>query len=537
MNTSVAREAITARNANRLLWAGSVGIFAAGAGFAIRGGILHDWGAEFGFNATQLGAISGAGFSGFCFGIIAGGLVCDRIGYGNLVALAFALHVLSACVTFVASGPSAYVGLYWGMLIFGYANGTLESVANPLVATLFPVNRAHFLNVLHASWPASLAVGGIIGWVLDDRLHLDWRLQLSIYLFPTVLYGLLFFRQPMPKSDAYRQGLRLGEMLKDIGLLGALVVCGLFVLFLRDALNLPGCLANTLGALALVAVGLATRWALGSVLLLVLLTTQALVSAVELGTDGWIQNITGNLLTSEQGKFLFVATSVTMFALRFCVNPIERYLKLSPIGLLVGCALMACLGLSLTSTITTIEGGLAALLVYASGKSLFWPTMLAIVSDRFPRAGAIAIAMVGGIGFMSAGLIGAPGLGYAKDRFAGEALHQAGTSVFEAYRSDAASRFLFFEPAYGFNGRKLADVQAIFSQAKAKSSQSGRVDRQDALIRLTEPQLAVYQASITGDRKTLRIDALIPAVMAVIYVLLLMYFKLIGGYRPAPIQS
>jgi len=28
---------------------------------------------------------------------------------------------------------------------------------------------------------------------------------------------------------------------------------------------------------------------------------------------------------------------------------------------------------------------------------------------------------MGGIGMMSAGLIGAPGLGYAKDRFAGEA--------------------------------------------------------------------------------------------------------------------
>jgi hypothetical protein len=33
-------------NARRLLWAGSMGIFAAGSGLAIRGGILHDWGAE-----------------------------------------------------------------------------------------------------------------------------------------------------------------------------------------------------------------------------------------------------------------------------------------------------------------------------------------------------------------------------------------------------------------------------------------------------------------------------------------------------------
>jgi MFS family permease len=144
-------------NAKRLLWAGSMGIFAAGAGLAIRGGILHNWGAEFGFNAAQLGAISGAGFSGFCFGIIVGGLLCDKIGYGKLVALAFALHILSAVVTFTAGGHGAYNGLYWGMLIFAYANGTLESVANPLIATLFPHNRAHFLNILHASWPAASA--------------------------------------------------------------------------------------------------------------------------------------------------------------------------------------------------------------------------------------------------------------------------------------------------------------------------------------------------------------------------------------------
>ena len=49
--------------------------------------------------------------------------------------------------------------LYWGMFIFAFANGTLEAVANPLVATLFPNNRTHYLNILHASWPAGLVIG------------------------------------------------------------------------------------------------------------------------------------------------------------------------------------------------------------------------------------------------------------------------------------------------------------------------------------------------------------------------------------------
>jgi MFS family permease len=117
-----------APNASRLLWAGFMAILAAGVGFAIRGGIFDNWGAEYGFTAAQLGAIGGAGFSGFCFGIIIGGVICDKIGYGKLVILAFALHVLSAFVTFTANGATAYQSLYWGMFLFAYANGTLEAV-------------------------------------------------------------------------------------------------------------------------------------------------------------------------------------------------------------------------------------------------------------------------------------------------------------------------------------------------------------------------------------------------------------------------
>ena len=80
-------------NRMRLLWAGFMAILAAGVGFAIRGGILANWGHEYGFTAGQLGTIGGAGLTGFCFGIIIGGVVADKIGYGKLVITAFVLHV------------------------------------------------------------------------------------------------------------------------------------------------------------------------------------------------------------------------------------------------------------------------------------------------------------------------------------------------------------------------------------------------------------------------------------------------------------
>ena len=90
-------------NEKRLLWAGFTAILAAGVGFAIRGGIFDNWGTEYGFTGGQLGAIGGAGFTGFCFGIVIGGVVADKLGYGKLVIAAFALHMLSAFVTFAAS--------------------------------------------------------------------------------------------------------------------------------------------------------------------------------------------------------------------------------------------------------------------------------------------------------------------------------------------------------------------------------------------------------------------------------------------------
>src|SRR5204863_4341077 len=123
----------------------------------------------------------------------------------------------------------------------------------------------------------------------------------------------------------------------------------LLALFCQSALDLsPGVGYGIAGAL-LIVVAVMTKFSLGSVLLFVLFITHALVGAVELGTDGWIQNITGNLFSSEQGKYLFMWTSAIMFSLRFCADFIEKKLKISPIGLLLICAITACVGLRLAS--------------------------------------------------------------------------------------------------------------------------------------------------------------------------------------------
>ena len=519
-----------APNAKRLLFAGFLAILAAGIGFGIRGGILANWAADFGFTGAQLGAIGGAGFTGFCFGIIIGGVVVDKIGYGKLVVAAFLFHVLSAFITFAATKgqaqETAYMFLYLGTFVFALANGTLEAVANPLVSTLFPNNRTHYLNILHASWPAGLVVGGLVGWILGDGMQVSWKIQLGLFLVPTVLYGFAFFGQQFPKSEASAKGLSVGQMLKDVGILGALVACGLIGLFFKDQLggilffftNSPffgsdswSYLAWAVALVLLLVVALKTSFSVGAVLLFVLFATHALVGAVELGTDGWIQNITGNILTPAEGKILFVFTSLLMFSLRFCAHFIEKSLKLSPIGLLFICAVLAVIGLRMVSGIETFVGALAALAVYALGKTFFWPTMLAVVGDRFPRTGAIAMSIMGGIGMMSAGLLGGPGLGYAKDRFTTEHLTATAPAIYEQYKAATLSSFLNFDKVTGLDGSKLSAAQT----AKTK----------------TPDQKAVADASIIGDRKTLKADSFIPATMAVIYLLLFFYFKAIGGYK------
>ena len=517
-----------APNANRLLWAGFTAILAAGIGFGVRGGIFGTWAADFGFTGTQLGLIGGAGFTSFCFGIMIGGVLVDKFGYGKLVFAAFALHVISAFITFGAmpgqTQEVAYQFLFWGMFAFGAANGVLEAVSNPLVATLFPNNRNHYLNILHASWPLGMVLGGLVVY-LGNKFGWSWKVQLSFYLIPTIVYGAMFFAQKYPKSEATEKGLKFGEMLKDVGLLGGAVVSFMLYLFFKGLLTpffdnpiIGTLLASLIAVAVLGSIAVLTGFAIGHWMLALLFVIHALVGAVELGTDGWIQNITGAILTKEQGTILFVFTSLTMFGLRFCAHFIETKLGLKPISLLFVCSVLALIGLNLVSAVSAFGPALGALLVYAFGKTFFWPTMLAVASDRFPRTGGIAISLMGGVGMMSAGLIGGPGLGYFKDRFAAEDLAKKDTAIHAEWTAgENKSKFLAFEEISSIDPAKLE---------AAKNSKER-----------TATEQIVVDADIVGNRKTLRVDSIIPLTMAALFLFLILYFKSIGGYRPLRVDE
>jgi hypothetical protein len=310
-------------------------------------------------------------------------------------------------------------------------------------------------------------------------------------------------------------------MFKDVGILGSLVACYLLSIFLGNVLGPVFHIDNLglyLAGVLLVAVGVITRFSIGSLLLFVLFLTHALVGAVELGTDGWIEAITGNLFTAEQGKILFIWTSAIMFGLRFCAHFIETKLGLSPVGLLLVSALLAVVGLRLAAGMESFTIALIALGIYALGKTFFWPTMLAVVGDRFPRSGAVAMSIMGGIGMLSAGLLGGPGLGYAKDRFTSENLKETAPAVYEANKAATPSKFLFLAPVTAVDGGKLEE---------AKKAGDKR----------TPEQKAIVAANQAGDRATLKADSYIPLAMAAIYLGLMLYFKSIGGYRALKLEE
>lgn len=524
-----------APNAKRLLWAGFMAILAAGVGFGIRGAIFGDWVKAFNFTGLETGLIGGAGFTGFCFGIMIGGVVVDKIGYGKLVAAAFIFQILSLVVTFMATDgmatQTAFVYLWTGTFLFAISNGTLEAVANPLVATLFPNNRTHYLNILHASWPAGMVLGGLVHKVLGG---FSWKVQLACFLIPAIGYAFMFLGQQFPKSEASKKGLSLGQMLTEVGVLGSLVIGFFAFLFFKDGLGplLSGLTGNdaffggpiwmycsiAIGAAGFMAFAGASSWSIGAPLLLVLFLTHSLVGAVELGTDGWIQNIE-DAIAPGQGTTLFIFTSALMFGLRFCGHFIEHRIGLKPIGILCVCSVLACLGLNLVSHASNFAWALLALGVYALGKSFFWPTMLAVASDRFPRCGAVAISIMGGIGMMSAGLLGSPGLGYAKDRFTAEHLEAANPAAYAEVKAEKSSKWLIFKEVGTVDGQKLAAITAM-----------PEADR-------TPDDKAVVAANEVGNRQVLRVDSFIPATMAGIFLLLLLYFKAIGGYKPVTLEG
>ncbi|HEU5115690.1 MAG TPA: MFS transporter, partial [Isosphaeraceae bacterium] len=204
------------RNEKLLFWACFISIVATAFGFIVRTQIIGDWGRDFNLSETQKGQIFGVGLWPFSVSIVIFSLIIDRIGYGKAMIFAFFCHVTSAILTIlvpVLAGDDttrAYWLLYVGTFIVALGNGTVEAVANPVVATLFPREKTKYLNMLHAGWPGGLVLGGIIALLMGN---VSWQYKVALLFLPVAGYAVLMLGRRFPVNERVAAGVSYKAML------------------------------------------------------------------------------------------------------------------------------------------------------------------------------------------------------------------------------------------------------------------------------------------------------------------------------------
>jgi MFS family permease len=236
------------------------------------------------------------------------------------------------------------------------------------------------------------------------------------------------------------------------------------------------------------------------------------LATTELGTDSWITDLMTPAMNElgMQAGWILVYTSAIMFILRFFAGPIVH--KLSPLGLLAICSMIAAIGLYMLSSSTGIMI-LVAATVYGLGKTFFWPTMLGVVAERFPKGGALTLNITGGLGMIAAGVIGAGIVGFIQDKSIDKnilAYDQANnTSLHTTYVTESKTSV-------------FGDYQAI-DQGKLATGSAEDVG-------------TVVAIQDTAKKTALRDIVVFPIIMLICYIALIIYFRSKGGYKAVVVQ-
>lgn len=335
-------------NQSRLFVASCVSLMTAAWVFIIRGDILDPLSTKFGADYQEIGTAAGISFLGIAVAVGLSGFLCDLVGMGPLLRLAAFLHIGGAILTIFA--PS----MQWltvSTFTVGLAHGLVEGVINPLCATLYPKEKVHKLNVLHAWWPGGLVIGGLLAYVLTN-LGVSWQVKQTMILLPALVYGAMVIGAKFPETERAASGVSYREMFKE-------------------ALR-PGFLFMAL--------------------------CMVLTAATELAPNQWMESVLRET-AKMSGTMVLVYISSWMFVLRFFAGTLSR--KISPIGILFGSAILSAIGLFLLSGATSVGSAYLSATVFAIGVCYFWPTMLGVVSERYPKGGALVIGLMGFVGMIS----------------------------------------------------------------------------------------------------------------------------------------
>jgi len=346
----------------RLYHVGNLSIFMIGLGFAVRANIapnlqtdIYDK-IDLANSAAMVGEALGITFTGFALTLLFGSALVDLVGMKRMLLLsalgyvAGSLGLLAASLMPVSGFVESLVLL--SLLLTGLGWGAVEAASNPMVAALYPEEKTHRLNILHAWWPAGIVVGGLMG-VAITGVGLPWQLNVFILLLPALVMAFLVWRAEFPVTERVASGVSYGEMFAE------LLKRPLFWVF----------------------------W-----------VCMYLTAAAELAPGQWV-NISLSNVVGMQGILLLVYVSALMFVMRHFAGPIVE--RISSVGLMFVSCLAAAIGLYTLSLATSPLPAFAAATIWGIGVCYMWPTMLAIISERFPRGGAVAMGLMGFAGGMS----------------------------------------------------------------------------------------------------------------------------------------
>ena len=348
-------------NKGRLFLVSIIALFTAGVGASLRANIAGDLQKVFldpidkAHSAETLGAILGMAFLGFAFTIAIGSPLLDIIGMSLLLPLSgvcfIAGTLLFEFASSLASGSGITTVLYAAAIVTGIGWGLVETVINPLTATLYPEAKTARLNILHAWWPGGLVIGGLLG-VLMTSLGFGWAAKLAIVVLPAVTVVALCVGVKFPPTERAAAGVSVGQMFRE----------------LRNPI------------------------------FLVLFLSMFLTAASELAPGQWV-DLALSRTVHMPGILLLVYVSALMFVMLHFAGPLAH--RLPSIGLLWVSCLLASLGLYALSMASSPLTGLLAATVWGTGVCYMWPTMLATASERFPRGGALLMGLMGTAGTLS----------------------------------------------------------------------------------------------------------------------------------------
>ncbi|HLP76970.1 MAG TPA: MFS transporter [Candidatus Paceibacterota bacterium] len=472
---------------------------------------------DFGLNKVDAGELQGAGIWPFGVSIILFSLFIDRIGYKVAMVFSFVSYLIYTVLAFMAygsihglSGDALVAGqkhghqlLYWGSIILGLGNGSVEAYVNPIVTTMFNREKTKWLNRLHAGWPAGLVLGGLCTIALAKNT--DWRIVIGLILIPAIVFFLILVSLKFPKSEREQAGVSYMAMLKELGAFGALVGFGLVVFQLGQVFGWSQMTSWILTGIIVVGFGAITK-SFGRLLLAFLIIIMMPQATTELGTNGWITSLMEGPMTTAgyNSAWVLVYTSAIMLILRFCAGPLIH--KFSPIGLLVMCSALA--GLGIVALSRTANAGpvtiFAAATVFGVGITFFWPTILGLTSEQCPKGGALTLNAMGGIGMLAVGILGSPFLGYMQELSTTQQLRAANPAL--AQQVTVTKNYL------------LGAYQAVDPEKKA-------------LVTDDQSKAQISAAENAGKFSALGRMALFPAFTLGCYLALLVYFKSKGGYK------